>query len=186
MAVRVRRTFIAPSYRNRAVRDCLRCRAMGIDWLDLAAVPGLATAMGRLGMTGIAGAANLERADRVDRLVLFVEDHELAYAGASNIEATLAAQGIELERHPIPDMGVPRDPAAFARLLDETRSAVIGGETAVVACFGGFGRTGTAVSCLLVDAGLTADEAIALTRATRPGTIENASQLRFVHDWRGS
>jgi len=135
-------------------------------------------------MTGIFGAADLQQADRVDRLVLFVEDHELAYAGASNIEATLAAQGIELERHPIPDMGTPRDLAAFARLLDDTRAAVVNGRTVVVACFGGFGRTGTAVSCLLIDAGLTADEAIALTRATRPGTIENASQLEFVRQWR--
>ena len=119
-------------------------------------------------MTGIAGATRLQRADGIDRLVLFVEDHELAYVGASNIDATLAREGIELVRHPIPDMGIPRDPVAFARLLDDTRAAVQDGRTVVIACFGGFGRTGTAIACLLVDAGLTPDEAIALTRETRP------------------
>lgn len=156
---------------------------MRTDWLDLTLVPGLASATGRLGMTGIAGAANLKRADDIDRLVLFVEDHELAYAGVSNIEATLVAEGIELVRHPIPDMGTPTDPRAFARLLDETRAAVAVGNTVVVACFGGFGRTGTAVACLLQDAGLAADEAIALTRATRHGTIERQAQFEFVLDW---
>ncbi len=157
---------------------------MRIDWLDLGLVPGLASATGRLGMTGIAVAADLTRADGIDRLVLFVEDHELAYAGVSNLDSILAAEGIELVRHPVPDMGVPYDPVAFARLLDETRAAVQEGETVVMACFGGFGRTGTAVSCLLIDAGLTADHAIALTRETRPGTIENHSQLGFVRRWR--
>jgi protein-tyrosine phosphatase len=37
-----------------------------------------------------------------------------------------------------------------------------------------------AVACLLVDAGLAGDAAIALVRATRPGTIETSSQEAFV------
>ena len=53
----------------------------------------------------------------------------------------------------------------------------------MIACFGGFGRTGTAVACLLQDAGLTPDEAITLTRETRPGTIERQIQVEFVQDW---
>ena len=156
---------------------------MRTDWLDVTLIPGLASATGRLGMTGIGGAAGLTRADGIDRLVLFVEDHELAYAGVSNLDAILAAEGIELVRHPIPDMGIPRDPRAFARLLDDTRAAVTAGDTVVIACFGGFGRTGTAVACLLQDAGLTADEAVNLTRTTRRGTIERPAQFAFVHDW---
>ncbi len=158
---------------------------MRTDWLDLALVPCLASGPGRLGMTGIRGAANLTRADGIDRLVLFVEDPELAYAGVPNIDAILAAEGIDLVRHPIPDMGIPRDPPAFARLLDETRAAVTDGKTVVIACFGGFGRTGTAVACLLVDAGLTPEEAIGLTRETRPGAIERDVQLEFVRTWPG-
>ena len=108
--VRVRRAFIAPSYRNRAARDCLRCA-------DADRLAGPRPGPGpRVRLRPARddrdrrGAANLRRADGIDRLVLFVEDHELAYAGVSNIEATLAAEGIELVRHPVPDMGVPRDP----------------------------------------------------------------------------
>ena len=45
------------------------------------------------------------------------------------------------------------------------------------------GRTGTAVACLLVDAGLSAKEAIALTRATRRETIERGIQVAMVEGW---
>jgi protein-tyrosine phosphatase len=53
----------------------------------------------------------------------------------------------------------------------------------VVACLSGLGRTGTAVACLLVDAGLSAKEAIALTRATRRETIERGIQVAMVEGW---
>jgi protein-tyrosine phosphatase len=39
------------------------------------------------------------------------------------------------------------------------------------------------VACLLRDAGLDAEAAIALTRATRHGAIENEAQERFVGEW---
>jgi atypical dual specificity phosphatase len=58
-----------------------------------------------------------------------------------------------------------------------------GGHCVAVACRGGLGRTGTIVACLLRDAGLDGDEAVALTRASRHDTIERGSQVAFVHDW---
>ncbi len=65
------------------------------------------------------------------------------------------------------------------RLGDEVRN----GRSVVVACRGGLGRTGTAVACVLVDAGLSAARAIVVTRAARPNTIERGSQLRWVSSW---
>jgi protein-tyrosine phosphatase len=52
-----------------------------------------------------------------------------------------------------------------------------------IACLAGRGRTGTVVACLLRDGGLGADEAVSLTRETRPYTIERESQVQFVRDW---
>ena len=154
-----------------------------IDWLDLRLVPGLATATGRLGMTGLAGAQGLRRQDRVDNLLLLVEDVELRAAAAPGIVAALAGDGIAVIRHPIADLGIPADRTVFSAVLDAVCDEVLGGRTVVVACFGGFGRTGTTVACLLVDAGLGGDEAIALVRVTRPGTIETRSQEAFVRGW---
>jgi len=166
--------------RPRAVYDGDR---MTIDWLDLRLVPGLHDATGRLGMAGLEGARRLRRQDRVDKLVLLVEDDELRAAGVPGIVPALAGEGITVIRHPIADMGVPTDRAVFRALLDAVCDDVLGGRTVVVACFGGFGRTGTAVGCLLVDARLSADDAIALVRTTRPGTIETRSQEGFVQAW---
>lgn len=158
-------------------------KAMAIDWLDLARVPGLATAGGRLGLTGLLGAAGLRRQDGVDRLVLLVEDHELAYAGPTDILTTLGGEGIRVTRYPVVDMDIPRDRATYRTLIDSIRRDILTGSTVVVACLGGIGRTGTAVGCLLVDAGLSGNDAIALVRATRPGSIERLAQEAFVRGW---
>ena len=95
----------------------------------------------------------------------------------------MEAQGIDFIRHPITDGGVPADRSALRHTLDDLRARLAGGETIVVACRGGLGRTGTVVGCLLRDDGLDGDAAIELTRASRHGTIENADQERFVNDW---
>ena len=57
------------------------------------------------------------------------------------------------------------------------------GQTVVIACYGGYGRTGTVVGCLLRDAGLDGAAAIALARATRPGAVERPGQVTFVEEW---
>ena len=156
---------------------------MRIDWLDLARIPGLASATGRLGMTGLAGAAALQRADGIDRLVLFVEDHELAYVGVSNIDADPGRPRHRTRPPPDPRHGHPARSGRLRTAPGRHTSGGQDGRTVVAACFGGYGRTGTAIACLLVDAGLSPDEAIALTRETRPGTIERDSQLEFVRGW---
>ena len=171
-----------------------------VDWVDLRKVPGFSTSSGRLGMTFLpgkqgAGVAGMHRRDlgqdvrwlrqayATDTFLLLVEDHELRTFGAANISDAMAAEGIDLIRHPITDGGVPADRSALRHTLDDLRARLAGGETIVVACRGGLGRTGTVVGCLLRDGRLDGDAAIELTRASRHGTIENADQERFVNDW---
>ena len=101
----------------------------------------------------------------------------------TGIAEAMAAEGIDLLRLPVPDTRVPTDTDALTHLLDEMRTRLVRGETVAVACRGGLGRTGTVVGCLLRDGGLDGDEAVALTRASRPGTIENDEQERFVRMW---
>jgi hypothetical protein len=149
-----------------------------IDWVNLRAVPGLRKAKGRLGMTWLAQV--LRDLPGVDRVVLLVEDHELAMAGVTDIGGALARNGVGLVRYPILDRGLPVDEVAFGRLLGDIRGWVAAGESVAVSCFGGLGRTGTVVACVLREAGLDAESAIGLTRATRPGTIETLQQEDFV------
>jgi protein-tyrosine phosphatase len=46
------------------------------------------------------------------------------------------------------------------------------------------GRAGLVAACLLVQAGMPADAATDLVRATRhPSALENAAQVLFLHDF---
>ncbi len=67
-----------------------------------------------------------------------------------------ATLGIKAEhrRHPIPDLGVPADVARMHAVLDDVDDAVRAGERVYLHCFGGRGRTGTAVACWFVRGGL--------------------------------
>lgn len=59
------------------------------------------------------------------------------------------------------------------------------GERIVVHCKGGLGRAGTVASMLLLQCGVatSAEDAIGLVRAVRPGAIETVEQERFLCDW---
>ena len=172
-----------------------------VDWVSLDDVPGFAGTDGALGMTllpgkrrlgysgphwrdPVADARRLRAVHGCTTLLLLVEDVDLDMSRAWGTVPAVEAAGIRVVRHPIPDRGVPADPAAFRATLDDVSARVRAGERVVVACRGGLGRTGTAVAALLVDGGAAPDEAIARVRAARPGTIEQQVQQRFVRDWR--
>jgi protein-tyrosine phosphatase len=188
---------------NVAADDVLTSEAspLRVDWVPLEGVPGLVGTGGGLGMTFLPGKQHDGRRGRhrrdlrldlarlrgeyaVDALLLLVEDHELEASGVPDIATACAAQGIELLRFPVRDVDVPADRAAFGAWLDGCRKRVATGQRIAVACLGGLGRTGTAVACLLIDAGLEADAAIRLTRETRHGTIETPAQESFVRAWK--
>ena len=179
--------------------DSSQAPELYLDWLDLAAAPGFAGVGGRFGMTILPGrrcsgvtAKHPRDLDRdaatlaalgLDAFVLLVEDHELTACGVPTFSTTLGDQGIPVIRCPIVDHGTPGDVAAFATVLREVDSRLRAGQTLGVSCHGGLGRTGTLAACLLKDAGLDADAAIAAVRRSRPGAIETVEQEAFVRDW---
>jgi protein-tyrosine phosphatase len=81
---------------------------------------------------------------------------------------------------PWPDFRLPRDrPAALATLADAHRRA--GSEPVEIACGGGRGRTGTALACIAVMAGVPPDEAVAFVRRHYDAhAVETPFQRRFV------
>jgi protein-tyrosine phosphatase len=79
-----------------------------------------------------------------------------------------------------PDFGLPSD-------LADARNAFVAAweraaaERVEVACWGGNGRTGTALACIATLDGVSSEEAIAYVREHyRPTAIETAHQERFV------
>lgn len=174
-----------------------------VDWVDLASVPGLrgvAKSGGALGMTftpgkrdwGLTGKhsrdlaadiATLRDEHRITTFVWLIEDHELPILRVERLPDAMAAAGIGLVRHPIPDMDVPGDVGTFRAFLDDVHVRLARGERIAVACRGGCGRTGTVVGCLLRNGGLGPQQAIDETRKARSCAIETSDQKRFVRDW---
>ncbi|HEU0236868.1 MAG TPA: DUF6508 domain-containing protein [Candidatus Limnocylindrales bacterium] len=121
---------------------------------------------------------------RCDVLLVLVEDRELEHLGVDGLADAAAARAIELLRHPIRDGAVPADPAALRGTLDAVEARLRVGASVVVACRGGFGRTGLVVACLLRElSGLDGPAAVSVVRLRRPGAVETAEQASFVAAW---
>jgi ADP-ribosylglycohydrolase/protein-tyrosine phosphatase len=94
-------------------------------------------------------------------------------------------------RFPIRDLGVTTD-HDYAEILDAIRDEQSRGAV-YVHCWGGVGRTGTVVGCLLVQAGASYDEAMtalddlrAATRKRDRACPETPDQREVIRRWRGA
>ena len=91
--------------------------------------------------------------------------------------------------HPIPDMGTPTA-GHVIQILDDIDAVRADGGTVYVHCWGGIGRTGTVVGCLLTRHGLDGGDAIARIAELRrelPGarpSPETPGQAELVRGWR--
>jgi protein-tyrosine phosphatase len=151
---------------------------------------------GRLGITLCPGRrdrgrdldADLEqlRALGADRLVCLVTEAELEWAGVPDIGPRAEATGLVYRWLPVPDQGTPSRVEA-ADLVRWCREATRRRESIVVTCMGGLGRSGTLAACMLVDAGLSPDAAIAAVRDARgPRALETLTQEDFVDTFKSA
>ena len=154
----------------------------------------------RIGMTfapgkkahGIAGRwerdldADLERLVRDYRarvLVSLVEEHEYEAYGVSDMPAAAKRHELEFHRLSIPDGSIPPSVSAVVDLVSQILERLQSKLIVVIHCGGGLGRTGLIAACCLTAAGHHAEQAIAVVRAARPGTIENSRQEDFVREF---
>lgn len=93
---------------------------------------------------------------------------------------------------PIVDNDVPRSRSEMARILDAIDAEITRGGIPYIHCWGGVGRTGTAVGCWFARHGHFGDAALAELRARwdvnpkpgHPDTPQTAAQREFVRSWR--
>lgn len=105
-------------------------------------------------------------------------------------------KGLRHHSFEIPDMGIPSGPEVMRGVLDLIRSEIAAGRTCYVHCWGGIGRTGTAVACWLRETGMDADTALAEVqrlydahmderkRARYPRSPQQPGQLQYVREWK--
>ena len=128
----------------------------------------------------------------VTRFIDLTEPHELEpYAELMLAEAAQQRVEAKHQRHPIRDLHVPR-PATMRTILDAIAANRAG--VTYVHCWGGVGRTGTVAGCLLVEAGFSAEEAVAILarkwtvvdkRNRHRRTPETPEQFEYIRTWKG-
>jgi hypothetical protein len=80
-----------------------------------------------------------------------------------------------------PDFGLPADEAAFRVALGDVLERARSGQLVEIGCLGAHGRTGTALACLAVLAGVAPGQAVDWVRAAYcDHAVETAQQAEFV------
>jgi len=82
---------------------------------------------------------------------------------------------------PMRNFGVPEDGAAFRRDVHGIAAALRHGDSVLLHCAAGIGRTGSAAACVLKALGATTEEALERVRAAGSNP-QNATQSGLV-DW---
>jgi ADP-ribosyl-[dinitrogen reductase] hydrolase len=119
-------------------------------------------------------------------LVTLMENHELDLLEVPDLGERTRAHELDWKQLPIVDVSIPS--AGFEAQWPEHGTDMLrriaGGESIVLHCRGGLGRTGLVAARLLVELGYAPGAAIELVRDKRPGTIETKAQERYVLDLR--
>jgi protein-tyrosine phosphatase len=117
----------------------------------------------------------------IDRLVCLLEVDELEQLNIPDLLGQTRAHGIAAEHFPVPDDGLPDSMESFTALVDRVTAAVKSGETVLIHCKGGQGRTGMLTAAILVELGATSENAIALVRQSRTGALSTEIKRSYVH-----
>ncbi len=121
----------------------------------------------------------------VSLIVSLLADDEQARLGLAGERGEARLLGIDLLRLPTPDLGVPqREPAR--RLAGEVTRRLGAGAHVVVHCRMGIGRSSTFAALVLIEEGLSPDEAwLRIGQARGVAVPETAGQRALVADLGG-
>jgi len=118
---------------------------------------------------------------RIRNLVVLMSQKEIKQKyGSFDLIQFYKDEGFHVSRYPIPDFSVPRDINKFSEFVQAIAKAT--SET-LVHCSAGLGRSGLFMSCLMIEFGYSAKDAIKLVRRQRPGAVETPEQEEFVFDY---
>lgn len=121
-------------------------------------------------------------------MVTLLENHEFEMLGIEAMK-DLASQKwkpMQWIHFEITDGGIPdeRFEQHWLQVRAQLITALANGNRVLVHCRGGLGRTGLVVAKLLIETGVSPDEAIKSVRTARKGAIETEEQENYVRNIR--
>lgn len=124
------------------------------------------------------------RAWGADAVVTLLEEHEFVLLGVPDLPEVMTKQPFQWFCLPIRDSDIPdeRFEIAWPEVFRKVENILKMGGGVVIHCRGGLGRSGLVAARLLVEEGMTPDEAILLVRRVRPGAIETWEQESYVRE----
>ena len=115
-------------------------------------------------------------------LVTLLESHEFEKLAVPGLGRMAQSQGLDWYHLPIRDVSIPS--AVFEAQWREAgralQSLLLDGQSLVVHCRGGIGRTGLVAARLLIELGESPVTALQRVRIARPGAVETVEQEHYV------
>jgi protein-tyrosine phosphatase len=160
---------------------------MSICWIEGLASGRLAIAARPRGGEWLADEMTRWRAAGVDRVVSLLTADEGADLELANEAAACKIAGLDFDSHPISDRGLPENAESFAQLVNQVVTELHSGQSVLVHCRMGIGRSSLVAACVLGRLG-TADEDYfdRIRRARGFDVPDTAEQAAWVREWLAS
>lgn len=115
-------------------------------------------------------------------VISLIEEHEFRELEVEALPDDVEQLGMKWRHLPIRDMSLPGKHFndRWPEVGQEIMTTLQAGMRIFLHCKGGLGRTGMIAACLLIESGMSAEEAIVQVRLARPNAIETAIQEWFV------
>ncbi|HLZ69628.1 MAG TPA: tyrosine protein phosphatase [Dehalococcoidia bacterium] len=118
------------------------------------------------------------RDDGVDVLVSLLTPYEIGELELDDEPRCCAAIGMEFVSFPIEDMRVPPSVEDTQRLVARLLAQLAAGKGVAVHCRAGIGRSSTIAACVLVEAGVSPEDAFARITAVRGVALPDTDEQR--------
>lgn len=116
----------------------------------------------------------------VDTVVMLTSEEEAREITGRDLRAFYEDRGMDVIYSPIPDYSVPA-PGQLQTPIQKTLASARSGETIVIHCHAGHGRTGIFAACLAkIVFNMTGEQAVQWVRQYIPQAVENPRQYQFV------
>lgn len=118
----------------------------------------------------------------IDRVLTLVTEKEWKELRGDQLVQELTLRNISWVHAPIKDFGIPDQDwfDNWHHVTKQVQHSLEIGKNVLVHCMAGCGRTGLVSVLLMIDMGMTADQAIAHIRSARPCAMETPEQEQCV------